>query len=113
MIIEMAVASPKMLTISADGRIDLTEAGRKEAIPAVEAHLQKEAPEWVKTVAKRLSMSLAMAEQREAVATEKEAALTDMIERAGPILTPEQQEIASAARQVMRQPGMPLAEMER
>ena len=116
MVTEMMVSSPEMFEISPVGEVGLTEAGRKESEPAFRTFLTKEPPEWVKAMAKqqlRLSTALANVEQQKAQAKESAAELADIVARAGPTLTPEQEIIAHVAKQAIRQHGFPPSGIER
>jgi len=119
-IIVLAVESPAMFDIAKTGVVSLSELGRKEASEPLRAFMQTTPPKWVPAAVKRLTTTFAALDQKTAVIDQetakvaaKEAALTEMIARVGPILSPKQEEAVSEAKKVMRQFGTPPPSMER
>ena len=108
--IALAVEYPQMFEITKEGSIGLSETGQRTANKSLQDHLQKTPPAWVNTAVKGLAAAFALADQK---AAENLAALNDMITRAGPILSPEQKDTVSEAKQVMKRFGMPPPGMER
>lgn len=108
--IALAVEYPQMFEMTKEGSIGLTETGQKTATRGLQEHLQKTPPTWVNTAVKGLAATFALADQR---AADDLAILKDMITRAGPILSPEQKDTVSEAKQVMKRFGMPPPGMER
>lgn len=119
-VIALAVESPAMFDIAKAGDVSLSELGRKEASEPLRAFMQTTPPEWVPGAMKRLTTTFAALDQKTAVIDQekakvaaKEVALTEMIARAGPILSAKQEEAVSEAKKVIRQFEMPPPGVER
>ena len=119
-VIALAVESPAMFDIAKAGDVSLSELGREKASAPLRAFMQTTPPEWVPNAVKRLAMTFAVMDQKTAVFDQenakvaaKEAALTEMIARAGPILSAKQKEAVSEAKKVMTQFGTPPPGVER
>ncbi|WP_156502149.1 hypothetical protein [Erythrobacter sp. HI0063] len=105
-VIALAGKSPELFKITDEDDLGLSDVGRRVAPVQLQAQLRKVAPDWAQDAARSLMAAWALSEQRT-------AALTDMIARAGPILSPKQEEAVSEAKKVIRQFGMPPPGVER
>jgi hypothetical protein len=100
--------NPEWVEITADGRIRLDPAAVAVSPPALINTLNGPTPAWAMSIISQrldLAETLGRAEddhQRVKYAAER---LEDMIDRAGPVLTPAQQPMAIAAQKVVRQYG--------
>ncbi|MBU1254623.1 MAG: hypothetical protein KKE69_09555 [Alphaproteobacteria bacterium] len=107
---------PEKFELTSEGGVRLTVAAAKSVNQSFVAMVNAEPPEWVKSVVKqqhKLAATLARAAQKETEAGKTVAELSDILMRAGSILTPEQQPTASEANKAIRQYGMLPGGMER
>ena len=105
-VINLMGSAPDNFKISPTGATELSEAGLKIASDDLRRHMKKESPEWFKVLARhhlRVRAASDILAREDAQAKEMAAKLTDMITRAGPVLTPSQEEVAKETRLVISQ----------
>jgi hypothetical protein len=101
-------ANPDWVEIDARGRLRLDPVVTRASPPELVATLREPAPAWaVALAAQRLDLAdvLRRAEDREREAAYATERLTDMINKAGPVLTPAQRTTVTDATRIARQFG--------